>query len=221
MVAIGAQDSYLTGTPQITFFRLVYRRHTNFAMESIAQTSNGTCDLNRKTTFSISRNGDLITNMWLQVTLPALDQTVTVGGSTSTYVRYVNAVGHALLKSVEIEIGGQRIDKHFDAYYEIDDELTAPAEKIDGLREMIGKYNEADNYEGGQLHTQTGQRTYYIPLKFWFNKLPGNALPLIAYNYCGQKSIRPRATGHCSWESSLESLPGGFSSPSQMLVTCC
>ncbi|GAQ90918.1 hypothetical protein KFL_007020050 [Klebsormidium nitens] len=121
--------------------------------------------------------------MWLQVTLPALDQTVTVGGSTSTYVRYVNAVGHALLKSVEIEIGGQRIDKHFDAYYEIDDELTVPAEKEGGLREMIGKYNEADNYEGGQLHTQTGQRTYYIPLKFWFNKLPGNALPLIALQY--------------------------------------
>jgi hypothetical protein len=183
LVAIGAQDSYLTRTPQITFFILVYMRHTNFAMESIAQTANGQCDLNRKTTWTISRNGDLITNMWLQVTLPALDQVVTVGGSTSTYVCYVNAVGHVMLKSVEIEIGGQKIDKHFDAYYEIDDELTATTEKVGGLNEMIGKYNEPDNYEGGLLHTQTGQRTYYIPLKFWFNRLPGNALPLIALQY--------------------------------------
>ena len=93
LVALGAQDSYLTGKSQITFFRVVYRRHTNFAMESIVQTANGQMDFSKRTSINLSRNGDLITNAWLQVTLPALDQHVTVGGSTSTYVHYVNSVG--------------------------------------------------------------------------------------------------------------------------------
>jgi hypothetical protein len=140
LVALGAQDSYLTGSPQITFFRVVYRRHTNFALESIQQTANGQPDFNKKCSYTVSRNGDLITDAWLQVTLPVLDQHITVGGSTSSYVHYVNAVGHALLKSVEIEIGGQTIDKHFDAFFEIDDKLSLPSEKLAGKYQMIGKF---------------------------------------------------------------------------------
>jgi hypothetical protein len=153
LVAIGAQDAYLTGSPQITFFRVVYRRHTNFAMESIQQTANGQPDFNKKCSFTVSRNGDLVTNAWLQVTLPALDQTIVAGASTSTYVHYVNAVGHALLQSVEIEIGGQRIDKHFDAYYEIEDELSLPSEKVAGKYEMIGKLLRPDRQ---RHHRQSG-----------------------------------------------------------------
>src|SRR3569833_1184662 len=128
LVALGAQDAYLPGTPQITFFRVVYRRHTTFAMESIQQTANGQPDFNKKCSYTVSRNGDLITNAWLQVTLPSLDQHITVGGSTSTYVHYVNSVGHAMLKSVEIDIGGQKVDKRFDAIYEVMDALEVPSE---------------------------------------------------------------------------------------------
>ena len=86
-------------------------------------------DFSKRTSINLSRNGDLITNAWLQVTLPALDQHVTVGGSTSTYVHYVKSVGHAMQKSVEIDIGGQKVDKHFDGFYEAMDELEVPSEQ--------------------------------------------------------------------------------------------
>ena len=72
LVAYGAQDIYLTGNPQITFFKVVYRRHTNFAMESIQQTFNGSADFGNKVTATISRNGDLVHSMWVQATVPAV-----------------------------------------------------------------------------------------------------------------------------------------------------
>ena len=106
LVAYGAQDVYLTGNPQITFFKVVYRRHTNFSMESIEQTFNGTAGFGRKVTCTVSRNGDLIHRVYLQVTTPA------VTASTSSF-RWLNWLGHVLVKNVEVEIGGQRIDKHY------------------------------------------------------------------------------------------------------------
>jgi hypothetical protein len=166
LVAYGAQDIYLTSNPQITFFKVVYRRHTNFACESIEQTFNGSVDFGRKVTATISRNGDLITNCWVEAMLPAL----TSGG-------YVNSVGHALLKEVELEIGGQRIDKHYSDWLEIWSELTVPAEKRDGYKLMVGKrdVNPTEVTEDAQK--------VYVPLQFFFNRNPGLALPLIALQY--------------------------------------
>ena len=114
LVAYGAQDIYLTGNPQITFFKVVYRRHTNFSVESIKQTFNGTNSFGNTVTATISRNGDLVTNMYLQFQLPALDDNVALAaaGEDDTPV-YINEVGNALVEEVELEIGGQRIDKHF------------------------------------------------------------------------------------------------------------
>ena len=117
LVAYGAQDIYLTGNPQITFFKVVYRRHTNFAMESIEQTFNGLGDWGKKVTATISRNGDLIHRTYLQVTLP--DVTVPVPGTSGVTngFRWVNWLGHALIKSVELEIGGQRINISAEKYH--------------------------------------------------------------------------------------------------------
>ena len=70
LVAYGAQDVYLTGNPQITFWKVSYKRYTNFAMESIEQTFNGQADFGRRVTCTISRNGDLAYRTYLQVTLP-------------------------------------------------------------------------------------------------------------------------------------------------------
>jgi hypothetical protein len=167
LVAYGAQDVFLTGNPQITFFKVVYRRHTNFAVESIQQTFNGAADFGRKVTATISRNGDLITNVYLQVKLPKL---------ADSGAKYVNSVGHALMKSIELEIGGQRIDKHYAEWLEIWSQLTTPAEKRDGYKEMVGMYD-------GTPEDATADRTYYIPLIFFFNRNPGLALPLIALQY--------------------------------------
>ena len=165
LVAYGAQDVFLTGNPQITFFKVVYRRHTNFAVESIQQVFNGDADFNRRVTATISRNGDLVTNMYLQVTLPDLDN--------KGY--YVNSVGHALMSSIELEIGGQRIDKHYSDWLEIWSQLSMPEEKRAGYKEMVGMYDGTP--------TENKERTYYIPLIFFFNRNPGLALPLIALQY--------------------------------------
>ena len=94
LVAYGAQDIYLTGNPQITFFKVVYRRHTNFSMESIEQTFNGNPDWGKKVSCTISRNGDLIGAMYLQIKLPKLNQTQ----NSATKVQWTNGIGNALKK---------------------------------------------------------------------------------------------------------------------------
>ena len=169
LVAIGAQDVHLTGNPQISFFKVVYRRHTNFSMESIQQSFNGTAKPGSRVTCTISRNGDLVTNMWLEVTLPKQD-------STNKIHQYVNSVGHALIEYVELEIGGQRIDKHYGEWLEIWSELTLPEEKRQGFNEMIGR---RDTGRG----TAMQNKKLYIPLQFFFCRNPGLALPLIALQY--------------------------------------
>jgi len=158
LVAYGAQDVYLTGNPQITFFKVVYRRHTNFSMEAIEQTLNGTIKLGNKVSCTVSRNGDLIHRVYLQVDL-------TGAGAASAY-------GHALVKSVEVEIGGQRVDRHTGEWLQVWNELTQEAGKVGGYNEMIGNSVSA-----------SGARTLYVPLQFWFCRNPGLALPLIALQY--------------------------------------
>ena len=174
LVAYGAQDVFLTGKPEISFFKVVYRRHTNFAVESIQQTLNGTTGWGNRLTSTISRNGDLITNMCLEVTLPT--------GSSGGTSPYVNSIGHALIEYIELEIGGQRIDKHYGEYLEILHELTCPEEKLSGFSEMIGKrssYHTDGATDGPALRNDK----LYIPLQFFFCRNPGLALPLIALQY--------------------------------------
>ena len=161
LVAYGAQDVYLTGNPQITFFKVAYRRHTNFALEAIEQTFNGNPTYGSRVTCQISRNGDLINRMYLQVK-PSSD----VAGA-------VNYYGLRLINYVEIEIGGQKIDKHYSYWLYVWNELTLPKSKRLGYNEMVGAY-------GG---TTVADQTLYIPLEFWFCRNIGLALPLIALQY--------------------------------------
>jgi|UniRef100_A0A6C0BQ87 hypothetical protein len=179
LVAYGAQDIYLSGNPQITFFKVVYRRHTNFSMESIAQTINGTVGFNRKVTATISRNGDLINRMWLEIDLPKLN-------TDSVYDAWV---GHKLVKSVEIEIGGQRIDKHYGDWLQIWNELSQTAGHWAGYKNMVeGANMDADNkitfpHSNDIDGDERNDRVVYVPLQFWFCRNPGLALPLIALQY--------------------------------------
>ena len=193
LVAYGAQDIYLTGNPQITFFKVVYRRHTNFSMESIEQTFNGTADFGRKVVCTVSRNGDLIHRVYLQVTLPG------VRSVAGDYFRWVNWVGHALVKNVEVEIGGQRIDKHYGDWLHIWNELTQTCGKQDGYANMVGNvdrlYRPVGAVKGlggkgtssirqaGEAEGEMPEVVLYIPLQFWFCRNPGLALPLIALQY--------------------------------------
>lgn len=74
-------------------------------MEAIEQTFSGSVDFGRKVTATISRNGDLVHKCYLQLDLPTL-----TGTGTQAWVRNI---GHVLIKDVDIEIGGQRIDRHY------------------------------------------------------------------------------------------------------------
>jgi hypothetical protein len=166
LVAYGAQDVYLTGNPQITFFKVVYRRHTNFAIEAIQQTFNGNAGYGNTVTCQISRNGDLINRMYLQVDVPAR--------KASTTGTYVNYLGLRLIKSVVIEIGGQQIDKHYSDWLYIWNELSLP----------VGKRYAYDTMVGADKDILTGKgATLYIPFEFWFCRNVGLALPLIALQY--------------------------------------
>ena len=246
LVAMGAQDVYLTGNPQITFFKVVYRRHTNFSKECIAQTFSGSIPETGtgSVTCTLARNGDLVQEIYLKATLNASndtnEQTVTLLSSTNVFTvsstaslptganvsfdidisttddgvvihkdrRYVvvnidgttfsltdngvaviwttGAAGFTtgakvsvesvaidkditdLIKTVEVEIGGQKIDKHYSQWLDIYNELF----------ETSHDYRNAMS-----LGTPGNNKTVYIPLRFWFNRNPGLALPLIALQY--------------------------------------
>lgn len=175
LVAYGAQDIYLTGNPQITFFKVVYRRHTNFAMEAVEQTFSGNPDFGKRVTATIARNGDLISRIYLQVTLPE----VVCPTSTSICFRWVNYVGHVLIKDVSIDIGGQQIDKQFGDWLTIWNELTQKPGLQVGYDNMVGNTVALT----GTALSRTEATTLYIPLQFWFCRNPGLALPLIALQY--------------------------------------
>ena len=190
LVAYGAQDIYLTGNPQITFFKVVYRRHTNFSMESIEQTFSGSAALSSSVTSTISRNGDLIHKMYLEYNPKATQGTMVDAKDLA------NNFSHNLINEVELEIGGQQIDKHYGHWLQVWSELTEV--NPTGTAAAVGDTG-AEPTSGATLfqtmsynHTGVADVTAaasgapekaFVPLQFWFNRNPGLALPLIALQY--------------------------------------
>ena len=157
LVAYGAQDIYLTGNPQITFFKVVYRRHTNFAMEVIEQTLSGASTAAAGSgTCTISRNGDLVGKVYVT--------------SSSNLI----TDGDALVDQVDLEIGGQLIDRHYKEWMQIWSELSTSESKALGRKAMCGAIGSSGS---------TGVGMVQVPLQFWFCRNPGLALPLIALQY--------------------------------------
>jgi hypothetical protein len=171
LVAYGAQDIYLTGNPQITFFKIVYRRHTNFSMECIQQTISGSSTISDTYVTAgsviISRNGDLLSQIYVKC-----DQETTSG---------IN--GDHIIEDVEIEIGGQRIDKQYREWHQIWTELTTPDSKADGFKYLTGGFKNKLVTGGLASVGGTSQQTIMYPLQFWFCRNIGLALPLIALQY--------------------------------------
>jgi hypothetical protein len=182
LVAYGAQDIYLTGNPQITFFKVVYRRHTNFAMECIKQSFSGSSTFKPNTnTFpqaTISRTGDLLSKLYV----------------VSNKAGITN--GTAIIDLAEIEIGGQSIDKQTSEWMNIWKELSTDESKAIGLKTMQGDIGITDS---------TGVKTVQIPLQFWFCRNVGLALPLIALQYHEVVVKLTTGTGHgAQTEGNLE-----------------
>jgi hypothetical protein len=201
LVAYGAQDIYLTGNPQITFFKVVYRRHTNFSMESIQQTFNGSVGYGNRVTATISRNGDLVHRMYLEIDMGA-------GGHHDAGPN----PGAAILSEVECEIGGQKIDKHYGHWMETWAELTEPnhnghvgahSQAVVGLLTNGTRFQNMSGMGGvvGQDTTVQSLNTVSVPLQFWFCRNPGLALPLIALQYHEVKIIITFAATTAVWHA--------------------
>ena len=112
LVAYGAQDIYLTGNPQITFFKVVYRRHTNFSMETIQQTISGTSTLGTSEsdgTVTISRNGDLVSKIFVSSTIADISDVSTHETLSRTLITSITT----LLALFSIYIFGGAILKGF------------------------------------------------------------------------------------------------------------
>jgi len=134
-------------------------------MESIEQTFNGTADFGRKVTATVSRNGDLVCGMWLEMD-------VKVATAAADY-----GLGNAMIKTAELEIGGQLIDRHYGEWMSIWGELSTPAGKLAGYDTMVGNTG-ADAGPSANNNVKLD-----VPLQFWFCRNPGLALPLIALQY--------------------------------------
>ena len=175
LAANGAQNIFLTGNPQITFFVSVYKRHTNFAIESIREYLTGIADFGKRMSCVVDRYGDLINEVFLEIDLPRISYPS--NENKNIYYSWTNSIGHALIKYVEIEIGGEVVDRHYGQWLEIWNELTITEEKRAAYNEMIGKHKNFN------ATTQGGPMKLRIPLQFWFCKNKGLALPLIALQF--------------------------------------
>jgi hypothetical protein len=169
LAAIGQQDIYLSGSPDFTFWKCGYQQHTNYTVEPIALTFQSSAAAGKKVTASISRNGDLVFEVYLKLTLAANTATATS--------HYTNAIGHALIDHVDIEIGGHRHDRHYGDFLEIWSELSDPP--ANEKREKIGKFDSLAQ----QIVAAQSEQVLYVPLQFWFNRHRCHALPMIALQY--------------------------------------
>ncbi len=172
LIAYGAQDIYLTGNPQITFFKTVYRRHTNFSMEVIEQQFIGNPDFGNRVTVKFTRDGDLLTKMYVRVVLHSVDP-------NDTSFAWIRRIGHALLETIELEIGGTKIDRQTGTWLDIWYELSRQGDHERGYDAMIGDVPELTTFNTDIKD----EYTLYIPLQFWCNRHFGLSIPMIALQY--------------------------------------
>jgi len=182
LVAYGAQDVYLTGQPKVTFFQAVYKRHTNFAMENIQQTVNGTATPSGRVSVTIARNGDLVGNMYVSL-LPATANVTSDNATADTCW-----IAERAIAALELTIGGQRIDKHYQTWWRLYAEVfLGESDKVNygkmtSSAMQAGAAYAAPTFLTGTLNATNTPRVY-LPLLFFFNRNPGLYLPLIALQY--------------------------------------
>lgn len=173
LIARGKQDTYIIGNPQFSFFKSVYKRHTNFSIEPIRQLFTESPDFGKRMTCIIDKKADLLSDIILELELPALQ----------TYVSWTNNIGCYSIEWLELQFGGEPIDRISGDFLDILLDITTPSGKKQPLYDMIGKYSTFNN------NVQTGALKLLIPLPFWFCRSIEKALPLIAMQYTDIKII--------------------------------
>ncbi len=146
LVAYGAQDVYISGNPHITFWKILYKRHTNFAMEAFRVNFTGAPAFGQRVVAVVNRNADLIGRTYLEVVLPVKDN----DGSNifSDFWNYSNGrFGYNLIKQVEVEIGGQIIDRHYGEWLFLWESLTASDTESANLTMMLQVDPTDDNID--------------------------------------------------------------------------
>lgn len=187
LVATGRQDIYLSGNPQTTFFKQVYRRYTNFAKETKRIPFDTAVNFGKLITCTIPRNGDLLSSLYLEIHLPKITPDGPIDSPSgiiteppisyetiTNSVSWVNGIGHAMIDYISISIGSQEIDRQYGEFMYLWSQLTTPGSKKDGVDFMTGKLNVYNDT------AHTGPHILYIPLQFWFCRNIGMALPIIA-----------------------------------------
>lgn len=172
LVSYSAQDIFLTGNPQITFFKNVYRRHTNFAVETVELKFNGEPIFGRTLNLKVSKNADLISKMYLRILINSVDP----DGNNFAWTK---RLGHAILKQIDLSIGGYKIDSQYGYWLDIWYELSRQGDHEIGYNKMIGNIPELTTYDS----SIKPEYYIYVPLQFWFNKFIGLSIPLIALQY--------------------------------------
>jgi hypothetical protein len=188
LAARGIEDIFLSEDPQITYFKIVYRRHTNFSIEEIRQNFiQKTVDFDTKVTSILTKSGDLINQSSLVITLPTIDET----SDGITKVAWVKDIGYRIIKSISIEINGRIINRHYGEWMYLWNELFNP--QPDKAAKLIGNIDELTSFTNGKKSYKL-----YVPLQFWFCKNSGNALPLIALLYSDVKiNVEFQSLNYC------------------------
>jgi hypothetical protein len=174
LVAYGAQDAYITGNPHITFWKVLYKRHTNFAVEAMRVNFTGAPIYGQRLVAVVNRNADLVWKSYVEITLP---NTGTVKWTAASARR----LGYQMLQQIEVEIGGQIIDRHYGEWLYLWETLTADFDTASKLDSMVN--NGTYDSQTSAIACQGRPQVLYVPLQFWFNRNPGLALPLIALQY--------------------------------------
>ena len=189
----------------MTLFKSQHKRYTNFAEDFEENDfSAGTVGFGQRVSANVSRYGDLVSDVLLEVTLPAIQASDIVLNGAGTEVAaadkaayWVNAIGYAIISEVEIEIGGTEVDTLYSEWMFLWEELTQrPGAR---LGEQIGKFAFSADVEEDMIEFASMERKLYVPLPFWFNKYwmeNGLSIPLIALTYHEIKikvSFRPLA----------------------------
>lgn len=230
LLYIGAQNIFITTQPEISYFKIIYKRHTNFSIDTVQEFFDGNIGYGQKIRCKLSKNGDLLHSLRMYFRLGSLNKisrknnlnpnalcnTTKVKNCLCTCSQclydkhddvltygYCNSIGHALLEYVEIWIGGQMIDRHYGEWLEIWSELTQTAEKKLGYNEMIGK-KDPMSYTYDSF---TENMELYIPFTFWFCRNVGLSLPVMAMIYHDVEIIIKLRNFDGCWVSNKKNSP--------------
>ena len=205
LIARGNQDKYIIGNPQFSFFKSVYKRHTNFAIEPIKQIFTESPDFGKRVTCIIDKKADLLSDIMLELELPAL----------KTYVSWTNNIGCFIIDWVELQFGGEPIDRISGDLLDIFMDITTPSGKKQPLYDMIGKYSTFNN------NTQTEALKLLIPIPFWFCRSIEKALPLISMQYTDIKLVfQFKSFDKCWYKLSNGSTPDSTPSITKANLIC-